>query len=64
MSSAERHLEQLAAEATYRRQRLALYRARVYAGRAAGGPRLRELERGAEEAQARLERARAENAGR
>jgi hypothetical protein len=58
MEPAERRLEQLAAEASYRRQRLQLYRARMYAGRATDQIRLAEMERGAEEAQARLKRAR------
>ncbi len=50
--------EQLAAEAQYRTQRLALYRARLYAGRAHDRARLAELERGAQEAKERLARAR------
>lgn len=54
-----KRLEQLAAEAQYRTQRLALYRARLYGGRAHDRARLAELQRGSDEAQARLKRARA-----
>ena len=53
-------LEELSAEARYRRERLELYRARLYAGRAVGGSRLRELERSCDGAEARLRRAQAE----
>jgi hypothetical protein len=59
LGSAQRQLERLKAEASYRRQRLALYRARVYAGRPADRARLAELERGSDQAQARLKQARA-----
>ncbi|MDQ3647209.1 MAG: hypothetical protein M3433_01230 [Actinomycetota bacterium] len=54
-----KRLEQLAAEAQYRTQRLALYRARLYGGRAHDRARLAELQRGSDEAKARLRRARA-----
>ena len=50
-------MDQLRAESRYRRERLALYRARLYAGRATDRSRLAELERGCEEARARLNRA-------
>ena len=50
-------IEELRAEAAYRRDRLALYKARQYRGRAFDGARLRELERSAEGADARLRRA-------
>lgn len=53
-----KRLEQLAAEAQYRTQRLALYRARLYGGRAHDRARLAELQRGSDEAKARLTRAR------
>jgi hypothetical protein len=47
-------LEQLDAEVRYHRDRLALYRARVYAGKPTSPVRLRELERTAAAADARL----------
>lgn len=53
-----KRIEQLAAEAQYRTQRLALYRARLYGGKAHDRARLAELERGAQEARERLARAR------
>ena len=40
------------AESRYHRDRLALYRARVHSGKPASLPRLRELERAAERAEA------------
>lgn len=49
--------ERLRDEARYRRERLELYRARLYSGRAVGQSKLRELERASEGAAARLERA-------
>jgi hypothetical protein len=49
--------EQLRDEARYRGERLELYRARLYSGRAVGQGKLRELERASEGAAARLERA-------
>ena len=50
-------LEELRMEARYRRDRLALYRARVYGGGALSVSRLRELEMASDGAAARLERA-------
>ena len=44
----------LEAEARYHRERLALYRARVYSSRATSVTRLRELERSSRAAEARL----------
>ena len=52
-------LERLRDEARYRRERLELYRARLYGGRAASQGKLRELERASEGAAARLHRAEA-----
>ena len=49
--------ERLRDEARYRRERLELYRARLYAGRAVGQAKLRELQRASDGAAARLERA-------
>jgi hypothetical protein len=51
------HLDQLRAEAAYRRERLALYRAKVYGPRATSSARLTELERDFELANSRLKRA-------
>ena len=51
------HLEQLRAEAAYRRERLELYRAKVYGPRATSSARLTELERDFERANSRLKRA-------
>jgi hypothetical protein len=53
------HLDELREEARYRRERLALYRARMYGGRARSEYRLREYERASEGASARLRRAEA-----
>lgn len=50
-------LDELRAEATYRRNRLALYRARILTRRATSAARLRELERASEGASERLHRA-------
>lgn len=47
-------LEQLRAEARYHRQRLDLYRARLYGGRAVTTARLEEFQRAADDAAARL----------
>jgi hypothetical protein len=47
-------LEQLRAEARYRRERYDLYRARVYAGKPTSESRLRELQRASEAAEERL----------
>ena len=51
-------LEQLSAEARYHRQRLDLYRARLYGGRAVSPARLEEFQRASDEADARLRRER------
>jgi hypothetical protein len=50
-------LEELREEARYRRERLQLYKARMYRGSARNQTRLRELQRSSEGAAARLERA-------
>ncbi len=50
-------LEQLGAEARYHRQRLDLYRARLYGGRALSRARLDEFERAADAADARFRQA-------
>ena len=55
--TAATHLEQLRAEAAYRRQRLDLYRAKVYGPRATNSARLKELERDYELATSHLKRA-------
>jgi hypothetical protein len=47
-------IEQLRAEARYHRQRLDLYRARLYGGRASSQARLEEFQRASDEAAARL----------
>jgi hypothetical protein len=49
--------ERLRDEARYRRERLELYRARLYGGRAASQGKLRELQRLSDGAAARLRRA-------
>jgi hypothetical protein len=51
--------ERLRDEARYRRERLDLYRARLYGGRAASQGKLRELLRACDGAAARLRRAEA-----
>ena len=51
--------ERLRDEARYRRERLDLYRARLYGGRASSQDKLRELERASDGAEARLRRAEA-----
>jgi hypothetical protein len=53
-------LDELREEARYRRERLELYRARMYGGHARSEPRLREYERASEGASARLRRAEAQ----
>ena len=58
MTSSDRE-ESLEAEARYHRERLALYRAKVYSGSFASPARLQELERICEFAEQRLRRARA-----
>jgi hypothetical protein len=52
-------LDELREEARYRRERLDLYRARMYGGRARNESRLREYKRASEGASARLRRAEA-----
>jgi hypothetical protein len=54
---ARNELEQLRDEARYRRERLELYRARLYSGRAISQDKLRELQRASDGAAARLRRA-------
>jgi hypothetical protein len=56
-------LDELREEARYRRERLELYRARMYGGRARSAYRLREYERASEGASARLRRAEARLSG-
>ena len=51
------HLDQLRAEVAYRRQRLALYRAKTYGRRPTSAARLSELEREYELAVSRVKRA-------
>jgi hypothetical protein len=51
--------ERLRDEARYRRERLELYRARLYGGRAVSQGKLRELQRASDGAAARLRRAEA-----
>jgi hypothetical protein len=51
-------LDQLLVEARYHRQRLDLYRARLYAGRAVKMARLEEFQRASDTAAERLRRAR------
>jgi hypothetical protein len=53
----QQRLEQLRAEAHYHRQRLDLYRARLYGGRAVNVARLEEFQRASDEAAERLRRA-------
>jgi hypothetical protein len=53
----EPSLDELQREAGYHRDRLALYKARVLTGRPSTQTRLRELERSAASAKARLDRA-------
>jgi len=57
MAGAER-LDELEADARYSRQRADLYRAKTYGPRPTTPARMRELERAAEGAEARLRRAR------
>jgi hypothetical protein len=59
MNDRERgRLDELRAEARYHRQRLDLYRARLYGGRAMSLLRLEEFERASDNAARRLRRAR------
>ncbi len=50
-------LDQLRAEARYHRQRVDLYRARLYGGRAVNAARLEELQRASDRAAERLSQA-------
>jgi hypothetical protein len=60
----ERRLEDLRTQARYWRERYSLYQAKVYGPRPTSPARLRELKRAAEDAEARLRRAKdAERAG-
>jgi hypothetical protein len=52
-------LDQLRSEADYHRQRLDLYRAKLYCGRAVSMERLKEFQRASDNAAARLQQARA-----
>jgi hypothetical protein len=52
-------LDQLRSEADYHRQRLDLYRAKLYSGRAVSMDRLKEFQRASDNAAARLQQARA-----
>lgn len=54
--SPQNHREGLEAEARYHRERLALYRARVYGGRSMTTSRLQELERASDLAEQRIRR--------
>jgi hypothetical protein len=56
-SHESRRLEQLQAEARYHRQRLDLYRARLYGGRAVSLGRLEEFQRVSDAAAERLDQA-------
>jgi hypothetical protein len=56
----DERLDELRAEARYRRERLELYRARLYGGRAGSLRKLGELQRSSDGAAARLRRAEAE----
>lgn len=60
MSGASARLEELEAEARYRRERAELYRARMLGARPTSLEKLRELERVAQAAHERLEHARRE----
>lgn len=54
-----RHLDDLRAQAQYARQRYELYKARAYGQRPTSDTRMRELQRAAEQADARLRAAEA-----
>lgn len=58
-----RRIEELESEARYQRERLELYRAKQYSSRPTSDARMRELVRLHEGADARLRRAREEEAG-
>ena len=57
----DRRVEELELEARYRRERLALYRARIYSDRPTTAVRLRELERLSHQADQRLRIARSQS---
>jgi hypothetical protein len=63
-SLGDQNLEMIEAEARYHRDRLALYRARVYANKPTSAMRLRELERTAAAADERLAHVRGRRKGR
>jgi hypothetical protein len=50
-------LDELREEARYRRERLALYKARLYGGQVLRASKLRELQRASDGAEARVRRA-------
>jgi hypothetical protein len=58
MAAGAERIDDLAAEARYARERLDLYRAKMYGPRPTSATRMRELERAAEGAEERLRRAR------
>jgi hypothetical protein len=60
----DHELDDLRQEARYRRERLALYKAKLYGGRPLRDEKLRELQRSYEGAAARLKRAKAARATR
>jgi hypothetical protein len=59
----DRAVQKLELEARYRRERLALYRARIYSDRPTTAVRLRELERLSHQAEQRLRTARSRSPG-
>ena len=59
MSRDEARLEELTQEARYRRERLELYRAKMYGGRKGSQSRLRELQLSYDGAMSRLRAAKA-----
>jgi hypothetical protein len=63
MAAGAERIDELAAEARYARERLDLYRAKMYGPRPTSPARMRELERTAEGAEERLRRARERERG-
>jgi hypothetical protein len=59
MTRDEARLEELTQEARYRRERLELYRAKMYGGRQSSQSKLRELQRSYDGAMSRLKAAKA-----
>jgi hypothetical protein len=57
---ADRHLEELEAEARYQRERLALYRARAYGSQDTSEARMRKLQQASDHADERLRAAQRE----